>query len=152
MKHLRTPGVLAMVLMSFAAFACSRPPQAVADLPAAKQDLPAPAPGEDETERTAVFAAGCFWCVEAMFEPLEGVTAVVSGYAGGTEESATYEQVSAGATKHAEAVKITYDPATITYAQLLRVFFGTHDPTTRDRQGPDWGTQYRSAIFYASDD
>ena len=84
-----------------------------------------------------VFAGGCFWCTEAVFEQLAGVSEVVSGYAGGTKDNADYEKVSAGATDHAEAIRITYDPSKITYGQLLRVFFDTHDPTTRDRQGPD---------------
>jgi peptide-methionine (S)-S-oxide reductase len=106
---------------------------------------------EGET-RTAVFANGCFWCTEAVFDQLEGVNDVVSGYAGGTKETANYQAVCSGRTKHAEAVRVTYEPAKISYAQLLRVFFATHDPTTKDRQGPDTGPQYRSAIFYASDE
>lgn len=145
-------GVTAMIILGLASFfgaACSRPTTAAADLPAPEQDLPAP---PEETTRQAVFAAGCFWCVEAVFERLEGVHEVVSGYAGGTAESATYEAVSSGETDHAEAVKITYDPSRISYGQLLRVFFATHDPTTKDRQGPDWGRQYRSAIFYENDE
>ena len=96
---------------------------------------------------TAVFAGGCFWCVEAVFEPLRGVTDVTSGYAGGTAESAKYGPVSAGETDHAEAVKITYDPRTISFGQLLRVFFVTHDPLTAGGQHPDYGRQYRPAIF-----
>ncbi len=94
-----------------------------------------------------VFAGGCFWCVEAVFEELKGVHAVISGYAGGDGEP-TYKAVSAGTTGHAEVVKIVYDPKAITYADLLRVHFATHDPTTLNRQGADVGTQYRSAIFY----
>lgn len=116
---------------------------------------PAPAhdlPPAKVTSRTAVFAAGCFWCVEAVFEQLEGVTDVVSGYAGGTAATAKYDVVSSGDTDHAEAVKITYDPSKISYATLLQVLFTTHDPTTLNRQGPDWGRQYRSTIFYANDD
>ena len=123
--------------------------------PAAAKALPAPADDSPSTRpagpRTAVLAAGCFWCVEAVFEQLDGVTDVVSGYAGGTKESADYEKVSAGETDHAEVVQVTYDPSKITYGQLLQVYFATHDPTTKDRQGPDWGRQYRSAIFYADD-
>ncbi|MFW5681454.1 MAG: peptide-methionine (S)-S-oxide reductase MsrA, partial [Phycisphaeraceae bacterium] len=87
----------------------------------------------------------------AVFEQLEGVTEVVSGYAGGSEDTADYEKVASGQTEHAEAVRITYDPSKITFGQLLRVFFATHDPTQLNRQGPDVGTQYRSAIFYASE-
>lgn len=116
---------------------------------------PLPAPKAELTERegdqTAVFAAGCFWCVEAVFERLEGVKNVASGYAGGTKASADYEKVSMGLTQHAEAVRVTYDPQVISYAKLLHVLFSTHDPTTKNRQGPDVGAQYRSAIFYASD-
>ena len=99
----------------------------------------------------AVFAGGCFWCVEAVFEELDGVIEAVSGYAGGSKESANYEAVSSGTTLHAEAVKIVYDPAKISYDKLLEVHFATHDPTTLNRQGNDVGPQYRSAIFYASD-
>lgn len=130
--------------------ACSRPAHAAESLPEPKVDMPAPEEGEGE--RTAVFAAGCFWCVEAVFEQLDGVDTVVSGYAGDSAQTAKYDAVSAGRTKHAEAVQITYDPHKITYGQLLRVLFATHDPTTKDRQGPDRGTQYRSAIFYANDE
>jgi peptide methionine sulfoxide reductase msrA/msrB len=100
---------------------------------------------------TAVFAGGCFWCVEAVFEELEGVIDVVSGYAGGSKDTATYEQVSTGKTGHAEAVEITYDPSRINYEKLLEVHFATHDPTQLNRQGNDYGPQYRTAIFYASD-
>lgn len=104
-------------------------------------------------DQTAVLAGGCFWCTEAVFEQLAGVRKVISGFAGGTAQSAQYETVSAGHTNHAESIQITYDPARITYGQLLKVFFSVaHDPTTKDRQGPDWGRQYRSAIFYANAD
>lgn len=99
----------------------------------------------------ATFGAGCFWCVEAIFQCLDGVTSVVSGYAGGTVDNPTYEEVCTGTTGHAEACQITYDPARLSYPQLLTVFFQTHDPTTLNRQGPDVGTQYRSVIFYHDD-
>lgn len=141
-----------MALFSLASIfgaACSRPSQAAADLPSPREELP---PAEGEETRDAVFAAGCFWCVETVFERLEGVESVVSGYAGGAAETAMYDLVSAGATDHAEAVRVTYDPARISYGQLLQVFFATHDPTQLNRQGPDWGRQYRSAIFYATED
>jgi peptide methionine sulfoxide reductase msrA/msrB len=98
----------------------------------------------------AVFAGGCFWCVEAVFEQLDGVLDVVSGYAGGDAATANYGAVSTGRTGHAEAVKIVYDPRKISYEQLLKVHFATHDPTTLNRQGNDVGPQYRSAIFYAN--
>lgn len=100
--------------------------------------------------QTAVLAGGCFWGVEGVFEHVRGVTDVVSGYAGGTADSARYRQVSSGRTGHAESVRISYDPAKVSYGQLLRVFFSVaHDPTEKSRQGPDVGPQYRSAIFYA---
>lgn len=95
----------------------------------------------------ATFGAGCFWCVEAVFQELEGVLSVTPGYAGGTVANPSYEQVCTGTTGHAEAAQIRYDPARIRYEDLLRVFWKTHDPTTRNRQGPDAGTQYRSVIF-----
>jgi peptide-methionine (S)-S-oxide reductase len=96
---------------------------------------------------SATFAGGCFWCLEAVFERLKGVEGVVSGYAGGTAGTANYHAVCSGTTGHAEAVRVTYDPDAIGYGELLEVFFAFHDPTTLDRQGPDAGPQYRSAIF-----
>lgn len=102
------------------------------------------------TLQTAVLAGGCFWGVEAVFEHVKGVTDVVSGYAGGTKATADYETVSSGSTRHAESVLITFDPALVTYEKLLEIFFTVaHDPTQLNRQGPDEGPQYRSAIFYA---
>lgn len=103
------------------------------------------------TRATAVFAGGCFWCVEAVFEELDGVIEVVSGYAGGTKETANYTAVSTGRTDHAEAVQIVYDPSRISYEKLLEVHFATHDPTQLNRQGNDHGPQYRSAIYFAND-
>jgi peptide-methionine (S)-S-oxide reductase len=97
---------------------------------------------------TATFGAGCFWCVEAIFQDLKGVQQVVSGYAGGIAENPTYQQVCTGTTGHAEAVQITFDPTIISYEDLLYVFWRTHDPTTLNQQGEDVGTQYRSVIFY----
>lgn len=102
-------------------------------------------------EQTAVFAGGCFWGVDAVFKHVKGVSKVVSGYAGGSTANAHYEQVSRGDTGHAEAVQVSFDPAKISYRKLLEVFFSVvHDPTQLNRQGPDRGTQYRSAIFYTS--
>lgn len=96
----------------------------------------------------AYFASGCFWCVEAIFESVEGVKEVISGYSGGRIKNPTYGQISSGRTKHAEAVEVYYDPEVVNYATLLKVFFGSHDPTTPNRQGPDRGPQYRSMIYY----
>lgn len=112
-----------------------------------QQDVP------DSGERAeVVIAGGCFWCVEAVFEELVGVIDAVSGYAGGSEATANYDAVSSGGTKHAEAVRIIYDPKRIDVEKILAVHFATHDPTTKNRQGNDWGPQYRSAIFYANDE
>ena len=112
-------------------------------IPAALQDVPK-APGM----QTAVFAGGCFWGMEAVFEHVKGVRAVTAGYAGGSADTATYDQVSSETTRHAEAVRIVYDPNQVSYATLLRVYFSVaHDPTELNRQGPDTGTSYRSAIF-----
>src|SRR5438270_8207801 len=108
----------------------------------------------DKTGQTrAVLAGGCFWCVEAVYKNLQGVSSVKSGYAGGTAETADYETVCTGTTNHAEAVEVGYDPSRISYGQILKVFFSiAHDPTQRNRQGPDVGRQYRSAIFYVDDE
>lgn len=108
--------------------------------------------GDPDRHATAVFAGGCFWCVEAVFEELEGVIDAVSGYAGGKAETANYKAVSTGTTGHAEAVQIIYDPERIDFATLLEVHFATHDPTTLNRQGNDIGPQYRSAVFYANEE
>lgn len=118
-------------------------------LPAPKIDAPKTEPGQT---RQVVFAGGCFWCTEAVFEQLQGVTEVTSGYCGGEADTANYKAVCTGQTGHAEAIRITYDPSKITFGELLRVHFATHDPTTLNRQGADRGTQYRSAIFYADDE
>ena len=100
---------------------------------------------------TAVFGGGCFWCTEAVFDELRGVQSVVSGYAGGSTENPTYEQVCMGTTGHAEVIKIDFDPTQVSFRDLMTVFFATHDPTTLNRQGNDVGTQYRSAILYADE-
>lgn len=116
--------------------------------PAASADAALTNPGATET---AIFAGGCFWGIEAVFEHLKGVKSAESGYAGGTTNDPSYEVVSSGMTGHAEAVRVVYDPSQITYGTLLRVFFSVaHDPTQLNRQGPDHGTQYRSALFYAN--
>jgi peptide-methionine (S)-S-oxide reductase len=112
----------------------------------------APVPATQHHLAKAVLAGGCFWGMEGVFEHVEGVTSVVAGYSGGSAATAHYDMTSSGTTGHAESVEITYDPARITYEKLLEVFFTVaHDPTTLDRQGPDEGTQYRSAIFYADE-
>lgn len=100
----------------------------------------------------ATLAGGCFWCLEAVFDQLEGVTKVQSGYTGGHVANPTYQQVCTGSTGHAEVAQITFDPTVISYPDLLRIFFATHDPTTKDRQGHDVGSQYRSAVFYANEE
>jgi peptide-methionine (S)-S-oxide reductase len=139
---------------------------AIAGAPAMYADESKPAPGESasavegaqqkasakKTLEKATFGNGCFWCTEAVFEELTGVEAAVSGYSGGRVPNPSYEQVCTGQTGHAEVIQITYDPAKITYPELLEVFWKTHDPTTLNRQGPDVGTQYRSAVFYHSDE
>jgi methionine-S-sulfoxide reductase len=113
----------------------------------------AKSPSADAAEKleTATFANGCFWCTEAVFQQLRGVKSVVSGYSGGSKLNPTYEEVSSGRTGHAEVIQIQYDPAVISFDDLLKVFWQTHDPTTLNRQGHDVGTQYRSAVFYHTD-
>jgi len=101
---------------------------------------------------TATFGGGCFWCIEAAMKELRGVKGVTSGYAGGSTSSPTYREVCSGTTGHAEVVQIEYDPEEISYLELLEVFFKVHDPTTRDRQGPDVGSQYRSIVLYHDDE
>jgi len=99
----------------------------------------------------ATFAGGCFWCMEAVFQRIEGVLSVTPGYSGGTTPNPTYEEVCTGETAHAEAVQVAFDPSLINYEEVLDIFWQAHDPTTLNRQGPDTGTQYRSAIFWSSD-
>jgi peptide-methionine (S)-S-oxide reductase len=139
-----------LILVFTVLFAFCRANPAATHIPAAKADLPlASAPGKD----TAVFAGGCFWGTQAVFERLKGVLKTSAGYAGGSATTATYDQVTTETTGHAESVEVVYDPSQITYGQLLRVFFSVaHDPTQRDRQGPDVGPSYRSAIFYRNED
>ncbi|WP_231612410.1 peptide-methionine (S)-S-oxide reductase MsrA [Novipirellula galeiformis] len=117
------------------------PQRSVAEEPAPKK----------ASEAVVTLAGGCFWCTEAVFERIEGVNDVVSGYIGGTDPKPNYEKVCSGRTGHAEAVEIYYDPSKRTYDELLKIFFKTHDPTTLNKQGHDEGTQYRSAIFYRSE-
>src|SRR5947208_11798252 len=107
---------------------------------------------ENERLETATLAAGCFWCVEAVFNDLKGVEYVISGYSGGHTENPTYQQVCSETTGHAEVVQIKFDPSVLSFADLLRVYFTVHDPTQLNRQGNDIGTSYRSAIFYHSEE
>jgi peptide-methionine (S)-S-oxide reductase len=152
MLRLSTDRIVGMLCLmaAVAAFAFFVPTHAAGPIPDPKIDAPlARAAGI----QTAVFAGGCFWGVEAVFEHVRGVTQVVSGYAGGSADTASYDQVSSGATGHAESVRISYDPSRISYGQLLKVFFSVaHDPTELNRQGPDTGTQYRSAVFFTNDE
>lgn len=137
--------LLAVVGVYSGAKAASRPP-----IPAPASDATlATAPGNE----TAVFAGGCFWGTQSVFERVKGVVDTTAGYAGGSAETATYDQVTTETTGHAESVRVVYDPSKITYGQLLRIFFSVaHDPTQLNRQGPDIGTSYRSAIFYSNDE
>src|SRR5215831_13985351 len=129
---------------------CSVKAAPKAPIPAAQSDVPlASASGR----QTAVFAGGCFWGTQAVFQRVKGVVSTTAGYSGGTAETATYDQVTTETTGHAESVEVVYDPARLTYGQLLRIFFSVaHDPTQLNRQGPDVGTSYRSAIFYSTPD
>ncbi len=140
-----------LILLTAGAFAaCSSVRASATAVPDPTVDAPL---ATVKGEQTAVLAGGCFWGVEAVFEHVKGVTEVKSGYSGGSPATAQYETVSAGQTGHAESVQITFDPSQVSYGQLLKVFFSVaHDPTELNRQGPDSGTQYRSAIFYSSDE
>jgi peptide-methionine (S)-S-oxide reductase len=138
-------GLALMALVQACTAASSATP-----LPAPALDVP---PAAGSAPQTAVFAGGCFWGVEAVFRHVKGVKSAVSGYAGGKAKTADYEMVSTGTTGHAESVQVTFDPTQVTYGQLLRVFFSVaHNPTELNRQGPDVGTQYRSAIFFVNDE
>jgi peptide-methionine (S)-S-oxide reductase len=139
-----------MSRFAFLAFLSAAFMLSAAEFPAPAVDIPAPAAKQTAS---VVLAGGCFWGVEAVFERLKGVSDAVSGYAGGKKSTAHYEIVSSGTTGHAESVQVTYDPSQISFGKVLEVFFSVaHDPTELNRQGPDYGTQYRSAIFYSNDD
>ena len=143
--------IILLIMGSLALSACSQVPSDKAsakETHAVVEKTPVDLTGLSK----AYFASGCFWCVEAIFESVKGVEEVISGYAGGKASTATYSQVSAGKTKHAESVEVYYDPEVVSYETLLKVFFGSHDPTTLNQQGPDRGTQYRSAIFYQNEE
>ena len=138
------------IFLSSTTMACNAVTASATAIPDPAVDAPlASAKGE----QMAVLAGGCFWGLEAVFEHVKGVTSVKSGYSGGSASTAQYEKVSTGETGHAESIQIIYDPSQVTYGQLLKVFFAVaHDPTQLNRQGPDTGTQYRSAIFYSNED
>jgi peptide-methionine (S)-S-oxide reductase len=141
--------ILLLGVMLAGVIACNAGDNAITAVPNPAIDAPI---ATSKAQQTAVFAGGCFWGIQAVFQHVKGVTNATSGYSGGAANTAEYELVSTGDTGHAESVKITYDPSQITYGQLLRVFFSVaHDPTQLNRQGPDSGTQYRSVIFYNSD-
>jgi len=148
--YLKRTGALLMAGAAWFGFqSLGHTSEAVFHIPPPQVDVPTSETGT----ATAVLAGGCFWGVQAVFQHVEGVTRAVSGYAGGSADTADYDTVSTGRTGHAEAVQITYDPHRITYGQLLQIYFSVaHDPTQRDRQGPDRGTQYRSSIFAANPD
>ncbi|MFY9904035.1 MAG: peptide-methionine (S)-S-oxide reductase MsrA [Terriglobales bacterium] len=140
--------LIAILIIAVAASQRAHAAGAAVALPNPAVDAPLAA---HSGSQTAVFAGGCFWGVQAVFQHVKGVKDATSGYSGGTVASPDYEEVSSGKTGHAESVKITFDPAQVSYGQLLKVFFSVaHDPTELDRQGPDYGTQYRSLIFYAN--
>ncbi len=142
----KIPALLAIVMF---ASSCSAQDQPTVKVALTDKGVAASSEGTAATEQAVVtLAGGCFWCTEAVFERMEGVSDVVSGYIGGRMPNPDYKSVCTGTTGHAEAVEIYYDPSKATYEELLEVFFKTHDPTTLNRQGADMGTQYRSAIFY----
>ncbi len=152
MKRMSSDAVIGLAGIAVAAllFFFYVPSRAAGPLPDPRIDAPLAAAASTQT---AVFAGGCFWGVDAVFKHVRGVRQVVSGYSGGGAATATYEQIGSGNTGHAESVRISYDPARISYGQLLKVFFSVAtDPTELDRQGPDTGTQYRSAIFFTNDE
>ena len=139
----------AVALSAWVLFSGSAAAEKAVKLPAPAFDTPATAAGSSASRETAVFAGGCFWGVQAVFQHTKGVFNAVSGYAGGEKATASYSMIGSGRTGHAEAVHITYDPKQVSYGKLLQIYFSVvHDPTTLNRQGPDAGPQYRSAIFY----
>jgi len=139
---------LSILLISFSLMSCA---QSDAHANTTHDDNSSPMHQDLDSLQTAYFASGCFWCVEAVFESVKGVQEAVSGYSGGTTKNPTYQEIGTGKTGHAESVKVYYDSTVVSYETLVDVFFNSHDPSTLNRQGPDAGTQYRSAIFYETD-
>lgn len=148
MKTLSTFCSALLILALFSCNSVEKKTEAVADNTEA---VVKPSAEELQKYETAYFASGCFWCVESIYESVKGVKEAVSGYSGGKEANPTYESVSYGRTTHAETVEVFYDPQEVSFTQLVQVFFGSHDPTTLNRQGPDRGPQYRSIAFYKND-
>lgn len=138
--------LLAVFTLSWTAISCAEEPQRIR----LNSDKGKKSMNDLQQTETAILGAGCFWCVEAVYQQLNGVLSVQSGYCGGTTDKPTYKEVCSGTTGHAEVCKIVFDPAVISFTELLEVFWSVHDPTTLNRQGADVGTQYRSAIFYTS--
>lgn len=146
----RVFGCSAIVSLAFSLLSCVAHAAPKAPIPAAAVDV---ALSASSGRQTAVFAGGCFWGTQSVFQRVKGVIATTAGYAGGSASTATYDQVTTETTGHAESVEVVYDPSKITYGTLLRIFFSVvHDPTQLNRQGPDVGTSYRSAIFYSNDE
>lgn len=154
-KHARIPLVLVVATLTTAGLirgGSLMAAEKTTDKPTVGGDAATHSKKSEKKQELATFAGGCFWCIEAVFDELAGVESVESGYAGGQKRNPTYEEVCTGLTGHAEVIQIAFDPDVISYADLLAVFFTVHDPTTLNRQGPDVGPQYRSAIFYHSDE
>ncbi len=140
---MKTPLIILLISVTFPACGQNNPAANKQSIKMENKDLP--------KLDIATFGGGCFWCVEAVFQLMQGVDTVISGYSGGKTESPTYKQISTGTTGHAEVIQIYFNPKVVSYEELLEVFFNTHDPTTLNRQGNDVGTQYRSVIFYHSE-
>jgi peptide-methionine (S)-S-oxide reductase len=150
MRWLRFSRLLGLFVFAVSWISCSVKAAPRAPIPSAQVDVALASAGG---RQTAVFAGGCFWGTQTVFERVKGVVSTAVGYSGGSKETATYDQVTTETTGHAESVEVVYDPSRITYGQLLRIFFSVaHDPTQLNRQGPDVGTSYRSAIFYSTPD
>ena len=152
MKYLIPVAILLLVLVgAYLLFFQKKAPVIPAPDPSPTTTATPDSPAKSTTE-VATFGGGCFWCTEAVMQPLKGVEQVVSGYMGGKTVNPTYEDICTGATGHAEVIQVTFDPAVISFAELLQVFWQTHDPTTLNQQGADMGTQYRSVVFYHSEE